>query len=208
MSGEEKRSDGLLGERGNERRRAYLAPPALYATALLLDSTNLPDEISVGAGRVRWMNRMLATAVEIDVPAGPDAEGARRATGEAGPAGTSRTPAPDPEVPAKAQRRRFSAEYRLRILKQADACKGSGAIGALLRREGLYSSHLVTWRRRRDAGALVGMRASKRGPRAKPVDPRTKQLEKENARLQRQLKQAVTIIEIQKKVAGMLGIPL
>src|SRR6266852_4504124 len=131
-----------------------------------------------------------------------ETEGARRATG------VSAGAHPDPEVPERAKRRQFSAEYKLRILKEADACKGSGAIGALLRREGLYSSHLVTWRRRRDAGALVGMRASKRGPRAKPVDPRTKQLEKENARLQRQLKQAVTIIEIQKKVAGMLGIPL
>src|SRR5712692_2166944 len=133
-----------------------------------------------------------------------ETEGARRATGVSADGAVG----PDPEVPAKAQRRRFSAEYKLRILKEADACKGSGAIGALLRREGLYSSHLVTWRRRRDAGALVGMRARKRGPKPKEVDPRVKQLERENVRLQRRLKQAVTIIEIQKKVAGMLGIPL
>ena len=83
------------------------------------------------------MDRMLAATVEIDVPAGPDAEGARRATEVAGPASTSRVRPPDPEVPAKVQRRRFSAEYRLRILKQADACKKPGEVGALLRREGV-----------------------------------------------------------------------
>jgi transposase-like protein len=112
-------------------------------------------------------------------------------------------------VVAKAKRRQFSPEYRLQILKEADACKGGGEIGALLRREGLYSSHLVTWRRQRETGALAGMRARKRGPKGRaPEDPRVKQLVRENARLQRQLKQAVTIIEIQKKVAGILGIPL
>jgi transposase-like protein len=115
---------------------------------------------------------------------------------------------PDPEVPAKAKRRQFSAEYKLRILKEADACKGPGEIGALLRREGLYSSHLVTWRRQREARALTGMKALKRGPKGRGEDPRVKQLERDNARLQRRLKQAETIIEIQKKVAGILGIPL
>jgi len=111
-------------------------------------------------------------------------------------------------VPERAKRRQFSAEYKLRILREADACKGSGEIGALLRREGLYSSHLVLWRRQRETRALTGMRARKRGPKAKEVDPRVRQLERENVRLQRRLKQAETIIEIQKKVAGMLGIPL
>jgi transposase-like protein len=115
---------------------------------------------------------------------------------------------PDPEVAAKARRRQFSAEYKLRILKEADACKGAGEVGALLRREGLYSSHLVTWRRQREARALTGMKAQKRGPKGRGEDPRVKQLVRENARLQRQLRQAVTIIEIQKKVAGILGIPL
>ena len=129
-------------------------------------------------------------------------EGARRATG------VSAGAHPDPEVPERAKRRQFSAEYKLRIVREADACKGSGEIGALLRREGLYSSHLVLWRRQRETRALTGMRARKRGPKAKEVDPRVKQLERENVRLQRRLKQAETIIEIQKKVAGMLGIPL
>ena len=131
-----------------------------------------------------------------------ETEGARRATG------VSAGAHPDPEVPERAKRRQFSAEYKLRILREADACKGSGEIGALLRREGLYSSHLVLWRRQRETRALTGMRARKRGPKAKEVDPRVRQLERENVRLQRRLKQAETIIEIQKKVAGMLGIPL
>jgi transposase len=133
-----------------------------------------------------------------------ETEGARRATGVS----AGGDPHPDPEVPAKAKRRQFSAEYRMRILREADACKASGELGALLRREGLYSSHLVLWRRQRETGALAGMRARKRGPKAKVQDPRVKQLEKENARLQRQLKQAETIIDIQKKVASILGIPL
>ena len=115
---------------------------------------------------------------------------------------------PDPEVPATPTRRRFSAEYRLRILKEADACKKAGELGALLRREGLYSSHLITWRQQRDRGALVGMRATKRGPQRRPVDPRVKQLEAENRRLQRKLQRAETIITLQKKVAEILGIPL
>ena len=153
------------------------------------------------------MERMLAMT-EIDVPAGPDAQGARRATGVAGPAGTSRTPAPDPEVPAKVERRQFSPEYRRRILKEADGCKKRGALGALLRREGLYSSHLVNWRRQRDQGELVAGRARKRGPVPKPVDPKLRQLEVENRRLQRKLARAETIIVLQKKVAEILGIPL
>src|SRR5262245_27949174 len=132
-----------------------------------------------------------------------EAEGARRATGVS--AGGEM---PDPEVPAKAKRRQFSAEYRLRLVKEADACKGPGEIGALLRREGLYSSHLVTWRRQRELGALAGMKARKRGPKGRAEDPRLKQQEREIARLQRRLKQAETIIDIQKKVASILGIPL
>lgn len=154
------------------------------------------------------MDRMLATMMEMDVPAGPGAEGARRASGVAGPTGTSRAPAPDPEVPAKVQRRRFSVEYRLRILKQADACKKPGELGALLRREGLYSSLLTNWRRQREQGALQDMRGRRRGPKARPADPRVKHLEAENRRLQRKLQRAETIITLQKKVAEILGIPL
>jgi transposase-like protein len=111
-------------------------------------------------------------------------------------------------VPAKPERRRFTAEYRLRILKEADACKKPGELGALLRREGLYSSHLTNWRRQREAGALRDLRARRRGPTPRVVDPRVKQLEAENRRLQRKLQRAETIITLQKKVAEILGIPL
>jgi transposase len=135
-----------------------------------------------------------------------ETEGARRATGDSAGGGTGVVP--DPEVVEKAKRRQFSPEYKLRVLREADACRGDGQIVALLRREGLYSSHLVTWRRLRESGALAGMRAKKRGPRGRIEDPRLKQQERQIIRLQRQLKQAVTIIEIQKKVAGILGIPL
>ena len=153
------------------------------------------------------MNRMPA-AVEIDVAERAEAEGARRATGASGLSATSRASSPDPEVPATVQRRQFTAEYRRRILKEADACKKHGELGALLRREGLYSSHVANWRRQREHGELVTGRARKRGPVAKPVDPRVKQLEVENRRLQRKLARAETIITLQKKVAEILGIPL
>ena len=133
-----------------------------------------------------------------------ETEGARRATVVSADAGV----APDPEVVAKARRRRFSAEYRLKVLKQADACKAPGELGALLRREGLYSSLLSTWRQQREQGALAELRARKRSPKPKPQDPRVKQLERETARLERRLKRAETIIEIQKKAAELLGIPL
>ncbi len=134
-----------------------------------------------------------------------ETEGARRASGVSA---TRAEGVPDPEVAEKPKRRRFSAEYRLRIVREADSCKESGEIGALLRREGLYSSLLTAWRRQRDAGALAGLRPKKRGPKARAVDPRVKGLERENARLKRKLEQAETIIDIQKKVAGILGIPL
>ena len=118
------------------------------------------------------MTRMPA-AVEVDVAEGAEAEGARRATAAFGPSVTSRATDPDPEVPAKAQRRRFPAEYRLRILTQADACKKPGELGALLRREGLYSSLLTNWRRQREQGALQDMRGRRRGPKhdRDPADP-------------------------------------
>ena len=136
----------------------------------------------------------------------PVSEGARRATGDTGARGPQG--APDPEVTERAKRRRFTAEYKLRILREADACKGDGDLGALLRREGLYSSHLATWRRQRDEIAKAGLKARKRGPKPKAVDPRVKRLERENARLKRQLEQAETIIDFQKKLSKLLGIEL
>ncbi len=152
------------------------------------------------------MTRM-PEAVEMDVVAGPGAEGARRATGGPGPVTTSRPPDPDPEVPATVQRRRFSAEYRLRILTQADACKKPGEVGALLRREGLYSSLLTSWRRQREAGALREMRGRRRGPTPRPVDPRMTQLEAENRRLQRKLQRAERSSRSKKKLPRSWGSP-
>jgi transposase len=154
------------------------------------------------------MERMHVTAEKIEGPAGPEAEGARRATGVAGPAGPLRTTPPDPEVPAKVERRTFTAEYRLRILKQADACKKPGEVGALLRREGLYSSLLTNWRRHREQDTRQAMRGRRRGPKPRVVDPRVKLLEAENRKLQRKLARAETIITLQKKIAEILGIPL
>ena len=119
---------------------------------------------------------------------------------------------PNPEVPAKAQRRRFSAQYKKKILEEADACKSSpGAMGALLRREGLFSSHLTTWRKQREKGELDGLAPKKRGRKAKPINPlarNVRALESENRRLQKQLDRAETIISFQKKLSEMLGISL
>jgi transposase len=115
---------------------------------------------------------------------------------------------PDPEVSEKAKRRRFSAEDKLAILREVDACTEPGQIGALLRRERLYSSHLVDWRRQRDTGALEAL-ARKRGP--KPADParvEVERLRRANERLAKRLAQAERIIEIQGKVSELLGIPL
>jgi transposase len=136
-----------------------------------------------------------------------ETEGARRATGVSAD-GAAGERLRDPEVVEKAKRRRFTAEYRLKIVRAAEACRGSGEIGALLRREGLFSSQLSTWRRQWEEGALEGLRARKRGPKAKAVDPRVKKLEQENARLVRKLKKADAIIAFQKKVHELLGIPL
>lgn len=136
----------------------------------------------------------------------PGSERARRASEDPGTGG--RKLVPDPEVPERPRRRRFTAEYKLRIVCEADACKGYGDVGAMLRREGLYSSHLSSWRREREAIAKVGMAASKRGRKAKVVDPRLKELERENARLRRRLKRADIIIDIQKKASELLGISL
>ena len=115
---------------------------------------------------------------------------------------------PDPEVAARPKRRQFTAEYKLGILRQADACKAPGEIGALLRREGLYSSHLVLWRRQREEAAQSQLRARRRGPKPRVQDPRVKQLERDNARLQRQLKRVALLLDIQKKAGEILGIPM
>lgn len=123
---------------------------------------------------------------------------------------SNESPRPDPEVPEKPKRRRFTAEYKLLVLEEADACQEQGEIAALLRREGLYSSHLTDWRRARREGALQSL-AKQRGPKGRRRDPvarENEKLRKENARLQRRLEQAEKILEIQKKASEILGIPL
>ena len=118
---------------------------------------------------------------------------------------------PDPAVLEKPVRRRFLVEYKLRILQEADRCTASGQLGALLRREGLYSSLLSTWRRQRDEGTLAGLTPKRRGRKANPDAPliaENERLKRETQRLAAKLRQAETIIEVQKKLAEILGIPL
>ena len=118
---------------------------------------------------------------------------------------------PDPAVLEKPVRRRFLVEYKLRILQEADRCTASGQLGALLRREGLYSSHLSTWREQRSKGMLAGLTPKRRGRKANPDAPliaENQRLTRETQRLTAKLRQAEIIIDIQKKLSEMLGIPL
>ena len=118
---------------------------------------------------------------------------------------------PDPEVPAKASRRRFTAEYKLRVLTLADACNEPGCLGELLRREGLYASNLNTWRGQRDRGVLSGLSPKKRGRKESvrnPLHAENETLRKENYRLTNRLRQAEIIIDVQKKISQILGIPI
>ncbi len=115
------------------------------------------------------------------------------------------------EVSAKGKRRQFSAEEKRRLLADADGCTKPGELGAFLRREGLYSSHLVTWRRQRENGEIAGLTPKKRGRRAAGVDPRDREiadLKREKARLESRLEKAEAIIDVQKKVSLLLGIEL
>lgn len=117
---------------------------------------------------------------------------------------------PDPEVPEKKPRRKYTAAYKLRILKEYDACTIPGEIGALLRKEGLYHSNINTWLRQRDEGALQGLTPRKRGRKPKQVNPLAKQvarLERENKKLSKKLQQAEIIIDVQKKISAILEIP-
>jgi transposase-like protein len=130
------------------------------------------------------------------------------AAGAAPPA--PRLPVPDSEVTARPQRRRFTAEYKRSILDEAEAAQNSGAIGALLRREGLYASHLTTWKRQRKQGEIDALTPKKRGPKVvvSPLVKENRELLAANARLTKKLKSAELIIEVQKKVAALLGNPI
>lgn len=152
------------------------------------------------------MSKESKEAMNADVsPAMGDAlEGARRATADASPIAP-----PNPEVAAAARRRQFTSAERARILNAADACKVPGEIGALLRREGIYSSLLATWRKQRAIAQRSALEPQKRGPKVNPLLAQTQgmaQLTRDNDRLRRQLAQAHTIIDVQKKVCSLLGL--
>ena len=118
---------------------------------------------------------------------------------------------PSTEVPENPVRRRFAAQYKLRILAETDRCTEMGQLGELLRREGLYSSLLSTWRRQRDEGILSGLTPKRRGRKAKTRNPLAEEvarLQRENERLKTKLRQAELVIDVQKKVSEMLDIPL
>lgn len=124
---------------------------------------------------------------------------------------TNHPSTPDSEVLEKALRRKYPGEYKLRMLQEAETCTLPGQLGALLRREGLYSSHLTTWRRQKEQGMLDALSPKKRGPKTlkrNPLALKVAQLEREIQRLQRKLQQAETIIEVQKKISEILQIPI
>jgi transposase-like protein len=155
------------------------------------------------------MNQERKTLLEADVLNASlgASEGARRATGEAH---SEAEPLADPEVTALPKRRRFSAGYKRRILRAAAACQAPGEVGALLRREGLYSSHLTHWRRELEALEEAALSAKRRGPKpdaAKAESRRVEALERDVARLRQQLDRAEQIIEAQKKLCDLLGLP-
>lgn len=161
-------------------------------------------------------NGISSTSTTV-LPAAERREAARSeadrsaAAGKTVAPGSPAPPRPDPEVVANAKRRSFTAEYKQRILAEADAAATQpGAIGALLRREGLYSSHLVTWRRERQAGVLQGLTPQKRGrkPKRNPQDEEIQKLRRENQRLAEELRKAEIVIDVQKKVGALLGWPL
>lgn len=147
-----------------------------------------------------------STTLSIAPPPPP-----RATPAAAAPAVATATPRPDPEVVERPVRRTFTAEFKRRIVEEADACREPGQVGELLRRHGLYSSHLVEWRQQYRRGALSGLAPRKRGPKTQPRHPlaeRLARVEREKARLEKRLKQAETIIEFQKQVSELLGIPL
>jgi len=149
---------------------------------------------------------------------GPAGERSEAGGAGGGPGAEAAAPPPvaevviaDPEVPEKARRRQFSAGYKLRVLKEADTCDQRGQLGELLRREGLYSSHLVLWRRQREEGSLQSLRPRTRGRRPRVTNPLAKRvtdLERENDGLRKRLRQAELIIDVQKKVSQILGVAL
>jgi transposase-like protein len=161
------------------------------------------------------MNRNSVDVVSVRAAAGAERSVGERSepprSGAPVAAGALPVPRPDPEVVAKPQRRSYTAEYKLRILREAEvAAVTRGAVGALLRREGLYSSLLVNWRRERAQGMREALTPQKRGPKSKrnPMAEEMQKLQRQNARLNEELRKAHIVIDIQKKVAALLGHPL
>lgn len=145
----------------------------------------------------------MKTAVRLE-----DIEGKR--SGGSSTSGDSVVRRPDPEVPAKKARRQYAAKYKLKVLEEVDACRDSGCIGEILRREGLYYSNIRTWRQQREKGILDGLSPRKRGRKAKernPLATRVAELERENRKLTEKLRKAEIIIDVQKKISEILGIP-
>src|SRR5277367_850835 len=151
------------------------------------------------------MGECLVVMPNQDAAVGGGTEGGRRPTVVPAPT------AADPEISDRPRRRTFTAVEKLRILKEADQAAGTGAIGALLRRHGLYSSALSEWRRQREAGTLGALTPARRGPKVPPSNPLSSELaaaRRDIAQLKHRLQRAEAIIETQKKLADLLGIPL
>lgn len=167
------------------------------------------------------VQRHLPRAVPVPVVGAERSVGDRREP-ERSSAPTTAAPSPPPMVPAavhpdpevstdRPKRRTFTAEYKKRILEEADGCSALGSMGALLRREGLFSSHLTEWRRQRELATVAGLAPRKRGRKQKVVDAmatRVAELEREKLRLEKRLRMAEIIIDVQKKVSQLLGVPL
>ena len=148
--------------------------------------------------------------VAVEEPGFPASPEGHEERSDESPAGEAAAPVvvPDPETPEKPQRRRFSAAYKLDILEKAEACEAPGEVGRLLRREGLYSSHLAAWRKAQREGSLAAL-SKRRGRKPKPINPLAKKvqkLERENERLRDELCKAHLILDVQGKVAGLLGL--
>jgi len=160
--------------------------------------------------KARMLGMELAVAGGTEGGRSPTGVPPATAAAATGVTGDGR-PIPDPAVLEKPVRRRFTAEYKLRVLQEADRSTGPGQLGALLRREGLYSSLLSTWRHQRDQGTLAGLTPKRRGRKANPDAPliaENQRLMRETRRLAAKLRQAEMIIEVQKKLSEILGIPL
>jgi len=150
----------------------------------------------------------MATVNGLALPAGQSA--AISDSVSANPEGGRAAPRPNPEVVPRAKRRTYTGDYKQQVLDEADAARGSGEIGAVLRRHGLYSSHLTKWRQERKSGIQEGLAPQKRGPKSKvnPLTAENQKLQRDNDRLTDRLRKAEIIIDVQKKVAMLLGIPI